>query len=144
MAAPRPELTVKRAMRAAEFRAALRDFQSRSEQVLRNWNLTTQRYLLLLFVKGALDGHGRPTMSELRERLKVSPNTVTDLVTRAEEAGLVSREASEGDLRFVHVTLTARGEEALAGAFAETDQYRRELALSFDALAEAFRLANRR
>lgn len=139
-----PDLTVKRAIRAADFRAALRDFQSRTEQVLRTQGLTTQRYLLLLFVKGAADGNGRPTMSELRGRLKLSPNTVTELVTRAEEAGLVVREAAEGDLRFVHVTLTSRGERVLASAFAETEAYRRDLARSFDALAEAFRLANRR
>ena len=138
-----PELSLERAMLAAEFRAALRDFLSQGERACRTWNLTTQRYLLLLFVKGARDGNGRPSMSELRDRLKVSPNTVTDLVTRAEAAGLVAREPGDRDLRFVHVTLTQQGEELLAGAFAETDDVRRELADSFDVLTEAFRAASR-
>lgn len=138
-----PELTVERAIRAAEFRAALRDFLSQSERACRAWNLTTQRYLLLLFVKGARDGEGRPTMSELRERLKVSPNTVTDLVSRAEAAGLVAREPGAKDLRFVHVTLTEQGEQLLAGAFVDTEDSRRELAHGFELLTEAFRVANK-
>jgi DNA-binding MarR family transcriptional regulator len=137
-------VSVKRAMRVAEFRAALREFQSRTEEVARNWGLTPQRYLLLLFVKGAAGGAERATLSELTERMKLSPNTVTELVIRAEEAGLVRRRTAKHDLRFVHVSLTAEGESALGGAMAENAQYRRGLARRFDALESAFRAALRR
>jgi MarR family transcriptional regulator, organic hydroperoxide resistance regulator len=130
-------------MRLAAFREALRDFESRTEHVLRAWGLTPQRYLLLVFVKGALDASERPTMSELRRRLKLSANSVTELVTRAEEAGLVVREPAEHDQRFVYVTLTDEGEQALAGALRETEEYRRDFAESFDTLATTFRAANR-
>lgn len=130
-------------MRIADFRAALRDFQSRSDKVLRGRGMTPQRYLLLIFIKGALDGTSRPTMSELRNRMKLSPNTVTDLVARAEEAGLVAREAGDGDLRFVHVKLTPAGERELDGALLATAEDRRDFARRFEVLAQAFRVVLR-
>lgn len=135
---------VKRILRIAEFRGALREFESRSEEVVRRWGLTPQRYLLLLFVKGAPDGSERATMTELKDRMKLSPNTVSDLVSRAEDAGLVVRTPAKHDLRVVHVTLTPEGERLLLGAVSDSDDYRREFARRFEALDAAFRAAQRR
>jgi DNA-binding MarR family transcriptional regulator len=136
-------VSVERVMRIAEFRAALRDFQSRGDRVLRELGLTPQRYLLLIFVKGALDGDGRPTMSELRERMKLSANTVTDFVDRAERDGLVAREAADDDQRFVHVRLTPAGERLLDDAILATAAGRREFATRFEAVARTFKAALR-
>lgn len=137
-------MSMKRVLRIADLRAALREFESRSDQVARRWGLTPQRYLLLLFVKGAPEGNERATMTELKDRMKLSPNTISDLVARAEEAGLVVRTPAKHDLRVVHVTLTPEGERLLEGALLESDEYRREFARRFDALDAAFRAAQRR
>ncbi|HEY6961069.1 MAG TPA: MarR family transcriptional regulator [Gaiellaceae bacterium] len=138
-----PPISVSRAMRVAEFRAALRDFQSQNESILRELGMTPQRYLLLLFVKGALDGSSRPTMTELRERMKLSPNTVTELVDRVARDGLVVRDAGIDDQRVVFVRLTAKGTRAVDEAIRATTAQRREFALRFDTLARTFAAALR-
>ena len=82
---------------AAALRAAVRGFLHRGEQVARAAGLTPQRQLLLLMVKGAPDGSERATITEISARLRLAQNTVTELVARAEDVGLVRREASEVD-----------------------------------------------
>src|SRR5436190_20950973 len=87
----------------AEFRAALRAFLRRTERIARQSGLTPQRYLLLLMVKGAPDGAERSTVTELAERMQLAQSTVTELVSRAEEAGLIGREQSRDDARVAHL-----------------------------------------
>ncbi len=114
-------------IRVAEFRAALRRFLRRSERVARESGLTPQRYLLLLMIKGSADSSERSTVTELAERLQLAQSTVTELVGRAEEAGLVEREPSSADGRVAHLRLTADGEERLARAFTGLESERRHL-----------------
>src|ERR687886_1382719 len=111
-------LNAEAAMRAAEFRAALRQFLRRSERIARSSGLTPQRYLLLLMIKGAPDGSEQSTVTELAERLQLAQSTVTELVSRAEEAGLIEREQSQTDARVAHLRLTPEGERRLARSFA--------------------------
>src|SRR5919204_3727685 len=92
-------LSPEAAMRGAEFRAALRRFLRGSERAARASGLTPQRHLLLVMIKGAPDGSERSTVTELAERLQLAQSTVTELVGRAEEAGLVVREPSGLDGR---------------------------------------------
>jgi DNA-binding MarR family transcriptional regulator len=101
----------------AEFRAALRAFLRRTERIARQSGLTPQRYLLLLMVKGAPDGSEQSTVTELSERLKLAQSTVTELVSRAEETGLIEREQSQTDARVAHLRLTEEGERRLMQAF---------------------------
>ena len=101
----------------AEFRAALRGFLRRTERIARKSGLTPQRYLLLLMVKGAPDGSERSTVTELSERLQLAQSTVTELVSRAEETGLIEREQSQTDARVAHLRLTEEGERRLMQAF---------------------------
>ena len=122
----------------------MREFESRTREVARRWGLTPQRYLLLLLVKGAPDGSERATMGELKDRMKLSPNTISDLVARAENVGLVTRTAAKHDLRVVHVTLTPEGERLLNSVVAETEEYRREFTRRYQALDAAFRASQRR
>jgi DNA-binding MarR family transcriptional regulator len=110
-------LTTSDVMAVAEFRAALRRFLRRSERVARSSGLTPQRYLLLLMVKGAPDGSGKSTVTELSQRLQLAQSTVTELVSRAEEAGLIEREQSQTDARVAHLRLSEEGERRLALAF---------------------------
>lgn len=105
------------AVAVAEFRAALRAFLRRTERIARQSGLTPQRYLLLLMVKGAPDGAERSTVTELAERMQLAQSTITELVSRAEEAGLIGREQSRDDARVAHLRLTAEGERRLELAF---------------------------
>jgi DNA-binding MarR family transcriptional regulator len=105
------------AVAVAEFRAALRAFLRRTERIARQSGLTPQRYLLLLMIKGAPDGSERSTVTELADRLQLAQSTVTELVSRAEEAGLVEREQSQSDARVAHLRLTREGERRLELAF---------------------------
>jgi DNA-binding MarR family transcriptional regulator len=103
--------------RAAAFRVALRGFTRETEEAAREAGLTPQRYLLLLMVKGADDGSERATISELGQRLHLAQSTVTELVNRSAQAGLVSRGTSPDDGRVVYVQLTEEGDRRFAQAF---------------------------
>ena len=121
----------------AEFRAGLRRFLRRSERVARASGLTPQRYLLLLMVRGAADGSGRSTVTELSERLQLAQSTVTELVARAEEAGLLWREQSQSDARVAHLMLTEEGERRLDQAFTGLSTERSQLRDAFTQLDDA-------
>src|SRR5689334_24978863 len=90
-------LSLERVIEIAEFRARLRAFLRHSEHVARRWDLTPQRYALLLAIKGAPDGSEQLTVTELARRLRLSRNSVTELVARAEEVGLVRRTQADHD-----------------------------------------------
>ena len=110
-------ITTSDVVAVAEFRAGLRQFLRRSERVARQAGLTPQRYLLLLMIKGASDGSEQSTVTALAERLQLAQSTVTELVSRAEEAGLIEREQSQTDARVAHLGLTQEGERRLMLAF---------------------------
>jgi DNA-binding MarR family transcriptional regulator len=126
-------------MRVAQFRVELRKFLHRHEQMSRAGGLTPQRYLLLLFVKGAPDGSERARLTDLAERLLLDRNTVTELVARTEADGLLRRSGSTEDRRSVYVRLTPEGERRLARVLDATDADRRALATAFRELARTFR-----
>jgi DNA-binding MarR family transcriptional regulator len=111
----------------AEFRAALRRFLRQSEKISRKYGLTPQRYLLLLMIKGAPGGSERSTVTELAERLQLAQSTVTELVMRAEEAGLVKRDLSPMDARVAHLRLTDEGERRLRQSFTHLGTERAQL-----------------
>ena len=114
--------------RAADLRAALRAYLRTSERVARANGLTPQRHQLLLMVKGAPDGSEMATVGELADRLQLAQNSVTDLVARAVDAGLLRRESAPDDGRVVRLRLTPEGERRLAGAVAELTAERERLA----------------
>jgi DNA-binding MarR family transcriptional regulator len=120
-------MTTSDAIAVAEFRSALRVFLRRSERVARKSGLTPQRYLLLLMVKGAPGGDERSTVTELAERLQLAQSTVTELVSRAEAAGLIAREQSKTDARVAHLRLTREGERRLGLAFTALGTERAQL-----------------
>jgi DNA-binding MarR family transcriptional regulator len=116
----------------ADFRVALRRFGNESERIARENGLTPRRYLLLLMIKGAPDLSERSTVTELAERLSLAQSSITELVARAEAAGLVRREPSSDDARVVFLRLTSEGERRFANAFrsleAERDALRQAIA----------------
>jgi DNA-binding MarR family transcriptional regulator len=113
--------------RVAAFRAALRAFLRKAERNARKSGLTPQRYLLLLMIKGAADGSEQSTVTQLAEQLQLAQSTVTELVRRAEEIGLIDREQSDSDGRVTYLRLSAEGERRLMQAFTSNEQERQEL-----------------
>jgi DNA-binding MarR family transcriptional regulator len=125
------------AVPVAEFRAALRSFLRTSERNSRAAGLTPQRYLLLLMIKGAPGGDEQSTVTELAERLQLAQSTVTELVSRAEEIGLVARERSLDDGRIAILRLTEEGERRLAASFTSNERERQALRQAFEHLSAA-------
>jgi DNA-binding MarR family transcriptional regulator len=110
---------------AADLRRVLRKFMRASERIAREEGLTPSRYLLLLMIKTA--NGSRSTVTELAERMQLTQSTVTELVTRAEFAGLIRREQSAEDARVFWLEVTPEGESRLARAVARVGSERRRL-----------------
>ena len=127
-------LSAAEAVPVAEFRAALRGFLRTSERNSRAAGLTPQRYLLLLMIKGAPDRSERSTVTELAARLQLAQSTVTELVSRAEEIGLVERERSSEDGRVAILRLTPEGDRRLAQVFTSNERERQALTGAFEQL----------
>ncbi len=113
--------------RAAELREAFRRFEHQTETIVPRHRLTPRRYLLLVAIRGAPDGRARATIGELAERLFLAQNTVSELIERMEEAGLVRRERAPHDARVVYVSLTRDGERRLAAALRDLADERERL-----------------
>jgi DNA-binding MarR family transcriptional regulator len=109
--------TARDAARVADFRVALRRFVHQTERVARECGLTPRWYLLLLLIKGAPDLSERSTVTDLADRLHLAQSSVTELVARAEQAGLIDREPSADDARVAYLRLTEEGERRFSEAF---------------------------
>ena len=120
-------------MRVAAFRVAMRRFFRMSEIAARKGGLTPRQYLLLLLVKGAPDGSEQATVGDLCKRLHLAQSTVTELVSRAAEAGLVAVSQSDLDGRVSEIRLSPEGARRLADCFIRLEDERQLLR---DALAE--------
>jgi DNA-binding MarR family transcriptional regulator len=110
---------------AAQLRAALRRFLRESETLTRRNGLSPRHYEMLLMIKASDDS--RSTVSELVELLQLTQSTVTELVQRAEDGGLLERRPSPDDGRIVHLTLTDEGARRLAGALEDLGPERHRL-----------------
>ena len=112
---------------AAELRSALRRFLRRSEEIARRHSLTPRQYVLLLMVKAREDTAEKTTITDLVERLALTQSTITELVQRAEDAGLISRMQSPVDGRVMYLSLTDVGARRLHAAFEELGPEREQL-----------------
>ncbi len=117
---------------AAEFRSELRRFLRRSEDVARTVGITPNQYGLMLQIAGSDDG--TRTVTQLVERLQLTQSAVTELVQRAEGAGLVRRRPSKTDGRVVHLSLTELGMQRLAAAHDALGPERAQLRRMIDRL----------
>jgi DNA-binding MarR family transcriptional regulator len=125
-------MTPNRYAAAAKFRAELRRFLRRSEDTARQLGITPRQHLLLLQIGGAPDG--TTTVSDLVGTLALTQSAVTELVQRAEVAGLVKRAQSATDGRVVNLSLTQLGEEKLASVHQALGPERMHLRGVIDAL----------
>jgi len=78
-------------------------------------------------IKTAGTGTGYAGLEELEQRLQLGRSTITELVLRTEERGLVRRELDPDRRRGIRIGLTADGERKLAKACAELGDERRRL-----------------
>ncbi len=132
-------MPVSEAQRVAEFRAGLRRFHARTDQAARDAGLTPQRYLLLVMIKGAPDGSESATASDLADRLEMPQTTISDLVARTREAGLLRGDPSTQDGRVVHLRLSDEGERRLALCIRSLHDDRAELERTLAAASRRLR-----
>ena len=112
----------------------LRRFLRRTEQATAVAGLTVQRYHLLLMVGAAHVAQQPATITMLTKRLELPQSAVSELVHRAEEAGLVRRRQPSDDRRVRIVELTPEGGKRLLHAFTALRSERSELARQFESL----------
>lgn len=124
---------------AAAYRTALRKFLARTEVVAASAGLSSQRYNLLLLVKAGEMSDEPVTVGRLTDLLELRQTAVSELVRRAEEAGLVHRVRSTLDARTSLIRLTEEGDRRLMQAFRALRSDRAELARSFRILGREFR-----
>jgi DNA-binding MarR family transcriptional regulator len=113
---------------AANLREALRRFARHTELITRAHGLTPRSYQLLLMLKTGRNEAGRASLGELEDRLQLGKSTVTELVLRSEDAGLVRRELDRVRRRAISVHLTESGERRLADVVAALGDERSRLA----------------
>lgn len=99
--------------------------------------LTPQRYDLLLAIRAAPEATS--TVTELSQQLRLRQTAVTELVNRAEEAGLVLRSPSPDDGRVTLLRLSAEGERRLLHAFEALRQDRQQVRRALREVGARFR-----
>jgi DNA-binding MarR family transcriptional regulator len=97
--------------RLLDFRKELRRFLRWSEVAAREVGLTPAQHQLLLAIKGHLDE--APTISDLADDLMLRHHSVSELIDRAANAGLVHRQTDPGDRRQIRLRVTRDGEAVL-------------------------------
>jgi DNA-binding MarR family transcriptional regulator len=102
--------------KAADLRLAIRRFHAATEVVMRECGLTYRQYLLLLVVQSAPRGK-RLTISDLSSALTLAPSSMTELLDRGEQAGLLQRISADHDARVFYVRATGEGRRRMAKAF---------------------------
>jgi DNA-binding MarR family transcriptional regulator len=135
---PAPEQGVADLARAAAFRTQLRRFVHKTKAVTSSVGLTPERYDLLLMVKAATDDKGAATVGGLCESLDLQQTAVTELVKRAEDAGLLAREQSADDGRVFLIRLTVEGETRLGRVFDALAADRAAFVETFEVLRDSF------
>jgi DNA-binding MarR family transcriptional regulator len=83
--------------------------------------------MLLLMIAAKEDEAVQATITDLVDRMALTQSTVTELVQRAEEAGLVARRPSQTDGRVTYLTLTPLGSSRLRAAWEEHGPERERL-----------------
>ncbi|WP_340118335.1 MarR family transcriptional regulator [Pelagibius sp. 7325] len=91
-------------------RRIIRATDLHSKQLARDVGLTTPQAVVLQAVRDL----GEVTTGQLSRRVSLSQGTVTTILDRLEERGLVERYRSTADRRVVHGRLTRRGRNLLA------------------------------
>lgn len=93
-------------------RRLFKAIQEYSKAILRQTGLSAPQ----VWVLNVLDGTPRLSLNELSERLFAHPSTVSGIIDRLEERGVVRRERDPDDGRGVLLDLTPRGRRMVASS----------------------------
>jgi DNA-binding MarR family transcriptional regulator len=107
------DLTDAEYRKLAAFRQALRGFVAFSAAEAEAIGLTPRQHQVLLAIRGWPDATP-PNIKSLAERMMIRHNSAVGLIQRLETAGFIQRIESVGDRRFIQLSLTPKGEAALA------------------------------
>ena len=124
MGRPKQKLSDDDYARLSEFRYGLRRFLHWSEQQARGAGITPTQHQLLLAVRSSRDPRGA-TVGEVAEVLIIRHHSAVELIDRAQDAGLVTRERDPDTQSVVHLKLTEFGARTLS---ALSEVHLRELA----------------
>lgn len=113
-------IAIRRILRAAEFA---------SRALAQRTGLTPSQIVVLQIIAQV----GQPSAGVVAETARLSQATVTAILDRLEERGLVSRERDSSDRRRISVELTDKGRTALADA---PDVLQNRFVARFDRLAD--------
>ena len=116
--------------------AAAKDVVSRYKPMLDNIGLTYTQYITMM----ALWEYKSLSVSQLGERLYLDSGTLTPLLKRLAQKGLINRERSVQDERQVLVTLTQAGEALKEKAIEIPPKIGRCLNLNVEEAAALYRL----
>lgn len=97
----------------AAFRHALRDFLAFSAAEAESIGLAPQQHQALLAIRGWPEAEP-PSIKALAAQLMIRHNSAVELVQRLKDGGYLHRSAAAEDHRQMLLTLTAKGEAALA------------------------------
>jgi DNA-binding MarR family transcriptional regulator len=115
-------------------------FLTQGNETLKPFDLTFARYEVLAWLAWNADC-GSLSLSQIAERLQVTPATVTNAIDRLEADGLVRRLPHPNDARSTLAEITARGRRTVAAATAELNAKLFEsVRLSKDDMETLFRL----
>lgn len=121
----------------AQLRASFRSFAAATDEVATRHQLTTRQYDLCLLIAS---GQGSLIGREVAAALHLSPNTASELISRAEREGLVKRNTATRDTRLKLLSLTSEGRRRFLATF---NDLRPERARLLAILEESVSLASR-
>lgn len=94
--------------RLAELRHGLRSFLHWSAEQAKQAGLTPTQHQLLLAVRASTNDRG-PSVGDVADILLIRHHSAVELVDRAQEAGLITRERDPNQHSTVHLRLTEHG-----------------------------------
>jgi len=94
-------------------RRIIRQVSEHSRRLSRDSGLTVPQLLCLRAIAGAEEG-SEVTVARVAGKVQLSSATVTRILDRLEQAGLIGRDRNLEDRRKVRLTLTGLGEQRLA------------------------------
>jgi DNA-binding MarR family transcriptional regulator len=110
--------------RLAELRHGLRGFLHWSGEQAKRAGLTPTQHQLLLAIRASDDERG-PTVTDVAAVLLIRHHSAVELVDRAQDAGLITRERDPDQLSLVRLSLTEHGAATLESL---SEMHLRELA----------------
>ena len=123
----------------ARLRVALRRFQSATDAVTAAHGLTPRQYDLLAVLRAP--SRGVAVASAIADELYISRNAMTELVSRAEKAGLVLRSGDQTDARRKPIAATPDGSRRYRAAAKELGPGRKQLLGLLKEVAESVKIS---